>query len=159
MHRVASAAGLAVGLAVSGCAGSMDSFSTSSDQSFYSTPGYYAVPSGGAPGYYAAPPYYASPYPYQPGYAAPYLYQRPWGGRDGWREREWHERDAREFRNEGHQRFNQQPGIQVPHMSSQPPNMTPAAPARPLAAQPPAARSPADQNRNAIDQLGFRPSR
>ena len=151
MQCVASAAGFVMGLAMAGCAGPMDGLSAT-------TSGYYGGPPDVAPGYYQAP-YYAAPYPYQPGYVAPYIFQTPGRGRDGWREREWHERNSHEFRNEGPHHFNQQPQNPVPHMSAQPPNMAPAPAPRQLTVQPPVARPPAEQNQRAINQLGFRPSR
>jgi hypothetical protein len=101
---------------------------------------------------------------YQSGYVIPYAYQytyQPsWGGRDGWREREWRERRERAFRNEGQPYSQQRQNVRiVPQIAAQPRSLAPVVPPQQSATQPSAAGPQADQNRKLIDQLGFRPSR
>jgi len=99
-------------------------------------------------GYYAAPPpvyYNAAPYP---GYVAPYSAWGYRGERDGWRDRDWHDRDANRFHNDRSRSFrNDQQGPRA-----QPPGFAGGGRARPT--PPPSA----SQNQRAIDQLGFRRS-
>ncbi len=137
---------IATGLALAGCAGTLDDLSASSGQDVYVTPGYYGTAAYSVQGYYAQPGYIA-PYAYQPGYIAPYAYGPGWGGgRERWHDHEWHERRDHAFQNEGRQSFGpqRQDTRQVPQIAPRPP---------------PAAGSEVDQNRKLLDQLGFRPSR
>jgi hypothetical protein len=134
MRPLTTATTLAIGLILSGCtAYSLD----------------------GAPDYYGRPAYVA-PYAYQPAYIPPYAYGPGWEeGRDRWHDREWREHEERSYQNRGRPPLNQQS-----HDSRQPPQMAIQRPPPHMASQPPPpARPPADQNRQLLDQLGFKPSR
>ena len=148
---------LATGLALSGCAGTLDGLSPSSGQDAYSTQGYYGTSAYSAQGYYAQPGY-AAPYAYPPGYVTPYAYGPGWGGgRERWHEHEWRERRDDHAFPLGQQR---QDTRQVPQMAVQPRSLTPTVPPPQMAPRPPPAAGPqADQNRKLLDQLGFRPTR
>ncbi len=157
MDVVKYVAVVATGLTVSACDGSLDGYSSTSGQAVYASPGYYSSPSYPAYGPYAQPGYVA-PYPYQPGYSGVYGYEPGWAGRrEGWHEREEHERWGRErgeraFQNDGRRSFNQprQDLGNVP-MAAQP-RVAPMVP-------PTAAMPQVQQNQKLLDQLGFRPNR
>ena len=158
MDGLRSAAIVLVGLTLSACDGTLDSFSSTSTQATYATPGYYGSPAY-AEGPYAAPGYVV-PYGYAPAYGEFYSYEPGWGARPGWHEHQWGDRRDRRFENEDRHLRDQQPhdlGSLSP-MTSQPRNFTPVAPTAPPARpQPPGAQ--ADQNQKPLGQLGFRPNR
>ncbi len=161
MDPLKAAVVLATGLALSGCAGTLDSLSASSGQDVYSTPGYYGTPAYPVQGYYAQPGYAAPSYP--PGYVTPYVIGPGSGeGRERWREHEWREHKEHTFQDEGRQPFGlqRQDARQVPQMAAQPRSMGPTVPPPQMAPRPPPAAGPqVDQNRQLLNQLGFRPSR
>ena len=145
MRPLGSAVFLAIGLALSGCAGTLDGFSTSSSEMIYPATSYYGAPIE-AQGYYP-----------EPTYGAPYGYSSPYGRREGWQEHEWQEHRGQGFRNEGRPAYIQQGqgGGNIARPVAQPRGF----PAAPAPQAPPPARPQADTNRKLIDQLGFRPSR
>ena len=147
MRCIAWTAMSVLGIAVSGCTDlTGDSYSS---QGVYSSSGYYGGPAGYAPGYYTAP------YPYQPGYVVPYGNPGFQGGRDYWQERDWRERRGNEFRNEGREQFREHHQNRESQMNAQPRSPAP----RQMPQPPAAAPAQVEQNKRAIDQLGFRPSR
>jgi hypothetical protein len=155
MNALRSTAILAMGLTLSACDGSWNGPVLLPSQGVYTASDYYG---------YAAPGAYAggsiAPYPYQLPYGPPY--GSNWNRREDWRSGGWRERRERAVQQDGHQRGSQpHQNLQViPQITAQPRSFAPPAPPPPSAQPSARAASPsADQNRQLLDQLGFRPSR
>jgi hypothetical protein len=154
MDGLRPAAIVLIGLALSACDGTLDSFSSTPGQAVYATPGYYGPPYAEGP---YAEPGYVVPYSSPPAYGGFYSYQPGWGA---WREHQWRDRRDRRFENEDRHLHDQQRhdlGGLSP-MTAQPRGFTPLAPAPPPA-RPQPSGGQANQNQKLLDQLGFRPNR
>jgi hypothetical protein len=158
MDGLRSAAIVLIGLILSACDGTLDSFSSTSTQASYATPGYYGSPIY-AEGPYAEPGYVV-PYSAPPAHGGFYSYEPGWGARPGWHEHQWEDRRDRRFENEDRRLHDQQrhdlSGLSP--MPAQRRSFTPLAPAPPLA-RPQPSGGQADQNQKLLGQLGFRPNR
>lgn len=151
MGQLTAFPAIAAMVLVSGCAETLTGYPASSGPEVGGSAGYYGTPGYAAPGgYYAPQPSYATPYGYQPVAVAPDAYQPGWG-----RQRE----DRREH--EETSQNGSRPPIEQSHQGDrQAPRTGTVAPNAQRPA--PAVRSPtpsAGQNKNPVDQLGFRPNR